>query len=609
MRREVPIMRLDSILSPGLLKSGLRRFWPLWLVGLIGLVLLVDVPLYGAAGEIARDGQSLAERQEMMNGAWVLMRLFAWGYALVGSITVALVLHEHLFDARSATFVGSLPVRRRQVFASIALAGLVVLLVLPLLVVAMLLPLHAMLGALMPLDVMARWYAFAALFVAVLYATALVSCHLAGTRVVALLLYLVINFLAVCLEAAVQMVVSGLVYGMGSTRELFDWASPAAWLLGTAFRLDEPVASAGGIGIACYVLAAAVMIALAGWLFSRRDLEAAGDSVAVARLRPVLGVLAGISTSLLFSSIYHLTHLFDWASGTSMTAGEAAAMTALMVLGTLVGVLLAEMLMRRSTHVLAYCWRTGLVLAAAAVAFVGACWFDVAGVGHYVPDADEVAEVALCGNWANEFTLTSPEAIAATCDLQRDVISYGAMRERGESTFSLTLAYRLKGGRVVSRSYPIVSQWYYSDGEDGASDAGTDLVKRYVALADSPEGRAARFSKVLGSDPAGLSFLLDYLSADGTYQTSIELPLGERASLVEALRHDLLEEPAGEVLDQHDWADGYDATLSIQCPSEDGLGVESLLSMQLCEDRCPHTVAWFKEHHPEVVLQAWPVEG
>ena len=135
-------MKLASILSPGLFKSSLKRFWPLWLAGLVGRVLLFDVPMYGAVASIVRDNPTLASRQESAESLWSIMGLFAWCYGLVGSLTVALALHEHLFDARSATFMGSLPVRRPAVFATVALAGLFVLLALPALAIAFLLPLQ-----------------------------------------------------------------------------------------------------------------------------------------------------------------------------------------------------------------------------------------------------------------------------------------------------------------------------------------------------------------------------------------------------------------------------------------------------------------------------------
>lgn len=602
-------MKTDSILSRGLLKSSLRRFWPLWLVGIIGLVLLFDVPLYGAANQIARSGQKLADQQSAMQSAWDMMLFLGWMYALVGSIIVATALNEHLFDSRAATFVGSLPVRRQSVFATLALAGLLMLLAMPALAVALLLPARLTLGAVVTLRAAATWYGFTALFVIVLYAVALLSCHLAGTRFVALVLYLVINFLVVLLETALQLAVGALVYGMGSYDQLHDWLAPASWLLGVVLRW-------GGIGgtvsyqsVVCAVVAAVAMLVLTGWLFYSRDLEAAGSSVSFAPLRPVLRYLAGVSTALLFSSAYRLAYVTDAFSGLPLEGGQAIAMALLMALGGVLGVLIAEMIMSRSTHVLSRCWRSGLLVAAAALAFVGACAVDLPGMGHYVPEPTKVESVTLLSDHTDQFVLTSPEAVADACDLQRDIIAYACAGDRNASTVSIDFVYKLDDGRAVMRTYPIIASFFEDEVGDEPDGEGSRLVARFVELADTTEGRMSRFGRLLDGNVADMTIQLEYAVNDGdVYSASVTLPTKECESLVKALRKDLLEEDAGSLLAQHYWSDeGFDATLNVQQESEDGLGIDVLFDMQLDRERCPHTVAWFEEHHPEIELKPWMI--
>ena len=595
-------MKTASILSPGLFKSSLRRFWPLWLAGLVGLVLLFDVPLYGATSSIVRDNQYLADQRASMASLWSFMRLFAWCYAMVGSFTVALALHEHLFDARSATFMGSLPLRRPTIFISVVLAGMLVLFALPALGCAFLLPLYFTFRQVLALDAVARWYGLVAFSVVVLYAVALVSCQLAGTRPVAGLLYLVIGFLAVCLEAALELIVAALVYGLSGLESVLDWASPAAWVLRAALSWMEADSLVTPAGIAGYLIAAALAFLLAGWLFCHRDLEKAGDSVAVAPLRPVLKYLAGFSMALLFGAVFRLTR-YDAFSELPLEQGEVVSLTLLMVLGGVLGVLFAEMIMRRSTRVLAHCGRAGLVVAAVVVAFVAVCRFDLTGAGHFVPDPAEVEKVELEGNYCNPFTLSSPESVAAVCDLQRDVIAYGGAGERGESTFPLTISYHLKGGRVVHRAYPIVSDWFdYDYLEEDRLNEGDRLVAQFAKLADSEEGRAARFATVLDADISHKTFVFEYQVDDGDYMQSIEVPEQDRASLVEALRQDLMEEAAGTVMSQMSWIGGYDAFLEVRRLDPSSREVQSVHSMQLSDKDCPHTVAWFKEHYPKAEL-------
>lgn len=596
-------MKTDSILSPGLFKSGVKRFWPLWLVGIIGLVLLFDVPLYGAANMIVRNGESLASQQSSMQEAWNMMLLLGWAYALVGSIVVAMALNEHLFDTRAATFVGSLPTRRQGVYVTLALAGLLMLLALPVVALVLLLPARLALGAVVTLRSAASWYGYVALSVLVLFAVAQLSCHLAGTRFVALVLYLVINFLAVLVETAVQLAVGALIYGMSTYGELHEWLSPASWLFATALRRFELEEVASAQGIACAVVAALAALALAGWLFGRRDLEAAGSSVPFGPLRPVLRYLAGVSTALLFGSVYRLAYVSDAFSGLPLLRGQALAMALLMALGGALGVLIAEMVMRRSTHVLSDCWRSGLIVAIASLAFVAVCAFDLTGAGRFVPKAEDVELVTLVSDHTDHFDLASSEGVEAACDLQRDIISYGCEGEREGSIVTIDFVYKLSGGRVVKRSYPILASFFE---EEGASRGeGSQFLDRFVELADAPEGRASRFANVLDGGAQGKTYQIEYWVGDGeAYSVSITVPASEVDGLAEALRGDLLEEEAGTLLAQHSWTEeGYDASLSVQRELADGMGIDLLFNMQLDRTRCPHTVAWIEEHHPEIELQ------
>ena len=604
MRWEVPIMRTNGILSRGLATSSLKRFWPLWLVGAIGLVLLFDVPLYGAANEIARSNQSLADRQSFMQGAWNMMLLLGWAYALVGSIVVAAAVNEHLFDGRAATFVGSLPVRRQGVYATLGLVGLLMLLAIPVVALVLLLPARLAFGSVLSFASAAAWYGSVALFVLVLYAVALLSCHLAGTRFVALLLYLVINFLVVLLETAAQLAIGSLMYGMGSYGAVHDWLSPASWLFRVALGWGDFGGTVPAHGVPCAVVASVVLLVLTGWLFCRRDLEAAGGSVSFAPLRPVLRYLAGVSTALLFSSVYRLAYVTDAFSGLPLLRGQALAMAALMVLGGVLGVLIAEMIMSRSTHVLSRCWRSGLVVALASLAFVGVCLFDLTGAAHYVPEPSAVKSVTLMSNFSDQYALSSPEGVAAACELQRDIIAYDCAGDRDGQPTTVDFVYELADGRQVIRSYPILAV-LYEDEEDATDDEGSRLLARFVELADGTEGRVSRFGNVLDGGNDTRTYQLEYWVGDDGYNASITLPEEEGDSLLVALRQDLLEEQAGSLMLQHAWSEeGYDATLSVQEDTGDG-GTNVLLSMQLDDERCPHTVAWLEENHPEIKLWAW----
>ena len=595
-----------SLLNSGLLKSNLHRFWPLWLAGFVALVLLFDMPLYGAAIEITRSMPDAFERMSNMEGLWTIVHAGSWIFMLVAAAVVALALGESLFDSRAATFTGMLPVSRKTVFVTTAISGLVMLLLVPAVACALLLPLCFITGPMVSLGALARCYALMAALGCVFYAFALLAGELSGSRPVALLLYAVMNFLAACLNAAMQLAVSALMYGLEAPESVLEWFSPAVRLLSVTILWESELASQ--VGILCgYVAVGIVALVFAGALFCRRDLEMAGESVAFAPLRPVLRYLAGISMALLFSSVYRMTRLSDAFGSLPLLASEAATMALLMAVGAFLGVLFAEMIMSRSARVLKSCWRGGAVLAVASLLFVGVCWFDPAGITRTVPAPEDVTQVKLVGSYADKATVTSPEGIADACTLHRDLIAYGGVGNRAYSTYTISFEYQLKNGRKLSRTYPVV----YTPTDYGidrtSNDEGTQLLVRFASLANSREGRASRYDKMLGANARKLTFQIDYNMGDGSYR-SITLAGDELTDFIEnGLRPDLMEEPAGAILGSEPWSEKttLDATLLIFRPYPDYEAHETLYNLQLDREQSPHVVAWLEEHHPEIVLVPW----
>lgn len=610
MRWGVPIMSDASFLSPGLFKSSLRRFWPLWLAGFVVLFLMIDLPVYAVASQARQLAGSPAAQASMMDELWAVMGLLGWLYAFVGAIVVAIVLNDHLFDACSATFIGSLPVRRGAVFGSVLAAGTVVLVGLPAAAALLMLPLGAIPGSALGFAAVARWLAVMAAVACVLYAFALLACHLSGSRAVALLLYGVMNLLAVCLEWAMRMLVSALMYGIDAEGMVFDCLSPAVWLVQAATGWIGHPGLSSPMMLAPYLLVALAVVAGSYVLYGRRNLETAGDSVAFAQIRPVLKYLAGISMSLLFGSLYRLISHIDMLDSLPMQQGEVAVLAIMMVVGASLGTLFAEMIMSRSTHVLGKAWRSGLVLGCAAVALVATCHFDALGIARHVPQASEVASVQLdCDYRCRDLVVSSPEGVAAACQLHSDLVAYGAAGNRNLPNYEIRLTYQLKNGRSLVRSYPVLSDYYAYRAGERPADEGARLIDALAVIANSQEGRASRFHAVFGADYTSWKLQVEYASGDGSY-ASIELPLAERDDFVQhALRPDLMDEPAGDVFDGDMGmsTEDYDVSVYVLEPVHLNTNPDDytvVLSLWLSDERTPNMVAWMREHHPEIELRS-----
>lgn len=594
-------MRSANLLSPGLIKSGLRRYWPLWLAGFIALLLFVVLPAYVSVPMIINAAENATDRADSLNFFWSTMSFMAWAYALGGALVVALTLNDHLFDSRAATFVGSLPLRRPAVFASTFASGMLVLVALPAVASLCLMPLCLALGLVFsPLRVM-EWFALTVALSFIFYSFAQLSCHASGTRLVATLIYGVIGFLAICVEAAVRLLMSALVYGISADSVSFDWLAPAAHIV-SILTLGYPDKNIAWAELAPYLLVACVAAVGAAWLFGRRNLESAGDGVLFAPLRKALKYLAGISLALLFGAVYRLLDTTDAFSGIPMGTGDLLVLAVLLAVGAFLGALFADMIMSRSTHVLGKCWREGLVLACVMLAFLGACRVDLLGVGRYVPESDEVEMAILTCDYGSEsIEIASPEGIDDVRALQKHLIDYGGTGDT-EHSFTINMNYKLKSGRFVQRTYPILTNFPVTTLGKGQD---SQLLREFAQIADSDEGRASRFSSVIDlKNSTGVQ--IEYMLESGEY-SSVYLS-GEDAKdfVSNVLLPDLMEERAGELFYQMTSDEdvvAYNAVAYVEdrrASQAEGYDVYTE-SLQLSEGT-PHILAWMEEHHPEVEL-------
>ncbi|MBQ6650756.1 MAG: hypothetical protein IJM67_05825, partial [Atopobiaceae bacterium] len=136
-------------------------------------------------------------------------------------------------------------------------------------------------------------------------------------------------------------------------------------------------------------------------------------------------------------------------------------------------------------------------------------------------------------------------------------------------------------------------------------DEGAQIVGRFAALCNSPEGRESRFADVLDTDGLG-EVTLEYDQGNGEY-VSVTLSADERLDLVgHALRQDLMEEGLGAVfVDRYPVVyEGREVLLALYADNADDDPEDYatyLYGFQVSEESSPNTAAWVREHYP----QAW----
>lgn len=613
-------MQTASLVNGGLLKSSIRRFWPLWLIDIFAWALFYIAPLAAVLSATVATGMEQAQVAETQRELWGGFLYMALPITFAGAIIVALYLNERLFSPRAATFYGALPARRSTLFATSLLAGLVPQVLVEAVVA---LPLLAMCVSMDGLSavLVAQWLAFAVGVTFVMNAIAYTVCHLTGSRSVAVFLYLLVNILSVCIAVAVQLVADGLLYGMTMRGdELFDWAAP---ILGIAhYCLDAPATATGVIHIhwlplLVYCLVSVALLVVAACLNAHRDMERAGDAVAFDGLRPVLKYLAGICGALLMGAFVYLcawlseqgfTVLFDTVGALLLAVAMAA--------GAFLGVLFAQMVMSKSTHALGSSWKGGAVLAAASILLVGACYLDVLGFEGAVPEVAEVDSVELLAEWSAAGTFTTDGGIEQVRSLHRQVLEYGDTLKNGDDSLTrrydeasnvstIGMVYHLKNGQLLERTYQVA---YPMDDEGIPGDSlGAQVAEAALAAANSQEAKNSRLAWLLDKDsdayPEKFYVTIWYDQFDEDDSHSVGLSMKQAADFAEkALTPDVLEGTVGDL--NYFWGTTgsylYDA--SVDVTDERG---EPLFSYQLSTSGSPNTVAWVKENLPDVKLNSW----
>jgi ABC-2 type transport system permease protein len=229
-----------------------------------------------------------------------------------------------------------------------------------------------------------------------------------------------------------------------------------------------------GLGYLAAIAAAGLGLAALGVLLLRkRQMETAGEIVAVPVLRPVFRVCMAVGCALVGAAIANEALLGVLLSGRAL----AAALAVTLCVCAFVGFFAAQMLMKKTLRVFRGGWKQLGVICACLVLLVVLAKADVTGYETRVPAADEIACVHL-----NNSELYDAESVALCCETHRALIANKSRDEGSVRRQSMTLNvdYSLKNGRHFSRRYRVPVN-------DGLESDPTSSIMRWQALSNCPE--------------------------------------------------------------------------------------------------------------------------
>ena len=442
-------------------RKTVNRFWPLWAVNLViwlfvlpfdGLITFGDYIDGGRAGTVMlRWARNVGERATE----------FGVVFALFAGLVVAMAVCSHLYNNRSANFMGALPCRREGQFLSTYLAGLTMLLAPNVVIFLLTLLIEAVAGTVVWISLL-YWLAAMSAMEFFFYSFAVCLGQFAGHILALPVFYGVFNALAIAVWSLMEWVLSVYYFGyssLGGGESVVSWLTPVIPFIQMDIDFIEIngviTCSIDGLWVAAvYAAVAVALTACAMLLYRRRHLETAGDIVAVRAMRPVfkygVAVCAGMFGGVLLEQIFGL--------------GEIGMMVFVLIWG-IVGYFVAQMLLDKSVRVFKK-WKGAAVVTAAFLLLFAVIGFDLTGYETRVPAVSNVASVEIGGLHSEDYdsgyglydvVLTDPEDIAAVVALHEGIVYVGeeySVPVRDDTGWvSFNVDYTLKSGVVMSRRY------------------------------------------------------------------------------------------------------------------------------------------------------------
>ena len=392
--------------------------------------------------------------------------------SMIYSIICAMCLFGDQFKSRLCNGLYAMPIRRESWFATHTLSAILFFLIPNSLVSLFFLPLLGKCWFMAPL-----WLLNTTVQSLFFLSLAVFSVQLAGNRIAAVAVYLLINFLAPLCYWFLNAYYAPLLPGLHIQSTVFDYFCPSISLCSREFFLfEEYIISVddfmetygyryqGMTGHWWYLAALAPialgLLGLALLLQRKRKLEAAGDFLAFPKVSPVFHVFFTLAVGAVFQAIFSLF------SANLIT----------MVIGMAVGCLAGLMLLQRTVKIFTgkNMLRCG-ILVGILVLTLAATVIDPIGLTRWTPKADRVEAVVVSDAYEyteeEEFygfssaTVTDPEQIQSIIGVHRTLVRRRFLLQPAllslfsEEVRSVHLTYRTESGMEVTRRY------YYVDPE------------------------------------------------------------------------------------------------------------------------------------------------
>ena len=445
-----------SFFNPALLRSDLRRCWPLfagytflWFL-ILPLRMWNDVPadLQAAQPEDAR-----RTALEIIGNATTAA---IWIHLIFG-IVLAMALFSYLSSARGTYGMHSFPASRGCQFRTHVLSCVSCVAVSNVLICL----LSAQSGG-THWGASLSWLVFSLVTFLLFFSLGIFCCMLCGWLPAMAVAYGAVNCVVIFCRILADAMCSifypsynDTVLSMGQNH-IVAWLTP---VLRLHLDLQEmykdgngPLLSATAWkSLLVYGIAALVLLVAGALLYRIRRSEASGDTLAFRPLRPVVrwvvGLLGGLGLGLVLAGIL------------SCTYNTPALLACIVTLG-LACMIVTQMLIARTPRIFGKLWPELLALCAVLLALTLCIKADLFGFERRIPQTDQVESVEAYhrGIYGNTARITDPTEIDAIVQAHRYLADCAAKDNRGSDWHwrnTINITYHLKNGGTLSRQYQL----------------------------------------------------------------------------------------------------------------------------------------------------------
>lgn len=458
-----------SLFNGGIFRSTLKRYWFLFV--LYGIAL--SIPVLGALTQMIPSPDTTTELPWLLpNPEYAVVLCF------IASGIIAVCLFSYLYLDRQTGLMASLPVTRESMYLSISAAGFVGITLANLVVV----------GLMFLVDLAAHAVQFTSLWAMLLMLTlsgitffgmAVFSAVLTGNALVGLVIYGLLNLFIPVIEQFILSFLQEMVYGMpplyfsiGNSPLISQSLSPLLNLCMPLvdFNVHDLSALPNTVSFGIYAVVGLMFLLIGLKLYKNRHMEVSGNVFAYEWLKPLFKLVMALSCSLVFAALVRNALRYVYFSG--MPRQELSVhYAALVIVGGLIGLCIAQMLLDKSIRVFRKVWKGAIVFALVVLIGTTTVAKDLFGYERNVPNASEVESIGVAlyheSNPLVIFKYT--EHIEQLCDLHQDIIGNRELHERnltdylfaggvyheGYSTSPVKLTYTLKDGSTLVRFYEL----------------------------------------------------------------------------------------------------------------------------------------------------------